>query len=217
MIQLDIDRILGPVSARGKVERRIAYALIKGLGIAGFDLLGVYDGDEYVKTSSVRAAMELIFNLDESFIYFRKPGNGMSRHYVFLVLGNGDGTEVITDYSYTDTDPDGFDAFMKAFDSDQYLHDTEEGNDGGMTMVQNLQKAARDRETVTIGGGDFGPAELMDAANVIGAAKMLRRALSRLTAAVNVAEQIEGIEPDLFGESHEAARSALYLTQWMHE
>jgi hypothetical protein len=36
-----------------------------------------------------------------------------------------------------------------------------------MTLIANLRHAARNRETVTIGGGEFGPAELLEAARVL--------------------------------------------------
>jgi hypothetical protein len=35
------------------------------------------------------------------------------------------------------------------------------------TIAANLRHAARNHETVTIGGGEFGPAELLEAANLI--------------------------------------------------
>lgn len=36
-----------------------------------------------------------------------------------------------------------------------------------MTLIANLRHAARNRETVVIGGGEFGPAELAEAARVL--------------------------------------------------
>ena len=47
---------------------------------------------------------------------FAKPeGN---EHAVYLVLGND--LDIISDWNFTDGDPDGFNAAMEAFDTDKY-------------------------------------------------------------------------------------------------
>lgn len=50
-----------------------------------------------------------------------------------------------------------------------------------MTLIANLRHAARNRETVTIGGGEFGPAELREAADKLEHYSVLLSALQRLT------------------------------------
>lgn len=47
-------------------------------------------------------------------------------------------------------------------------------------MISNLQKAARDRETVMIGGGEFGPDEFRLAAHMLDCYSDLLEALERL-------------------------------------
>lgn len=105
------------VSASGKLERRIVFNLIEHCVAAGFTKLAVYDGEEMTAVADAKAAMELIFNLDEASMRFRKPG--CSEHGVLLVLGEG--ADCIADWNYTEGDPDGFDAMMNAFDTDNYL------------------------------------------------------------------------------------------------
>lgn len=83
-------------------------------------------------------------------------------------------------------------------------------------MISNLRKAARDRQTVAIGGGEFGPAECKLAADLMDDAPMLRRALARLTAQYgllldDMEELAWNVSTDA-EEAYSAARSALHLT-----
>lgn len=98
---LDIDaematkygRTLGP---RQRLERRIVAALGAYLGAAGFVPALVDYGDDRVETPTIKDAMELIFNLDDAWLYFKEPSGRL--HGVYLVLGNS-GDDVISDYT----------------------------------------------------------------------------------------------------------------------
>lgn len=110
-------REFGPsnkLDQRQRNERSIVWNLCRHLRKQGFEVKAVYDGEGYTKVSDVLAAMELIFNLDEASLRVEKPG--FSEHGILLILGNGnDGLDMIADYSYTNGDPDGFNAAMEAF------------------------------------------------------------------------------------------------------
>ena len=119
---LDIDAVIHPDGLRMRHlgERRVVWALIHHLENMGFKLLKVDewalggtlpvdDGGRVLTVPSPRAAMEIIFNLDECHLHFAKEG-GPNR-WVFLVMGN-DPEEVICDY----TCAGGFDTVMATFD-----------------------------------------------------------------------------------------------------
>lgn len=108
-------RFASKVSANGHLERAIVWNLCAHLAAAGFAVVAVDDGEEVTKTADAKAALELVFNLDEAWLYFRKGRNGR-RRVVFLVLGEGD--TIITDWSYTEGDADGFNAAMNAFNAE---------------------------------------------------------------------------------------------------
>ena len=97
------------VSPAGRLERRIVAALCAHLAREGFDVYSVWDGEAETAVASTKDAMELIFNLDEAVLYFRK---GKFKRSVYLVLGNGE--EIISDWRSGEGDPDGFDAAMEA-------------------------------------------------------------------------------------------------------
>lgn len=105
------------VSANGRMERRIVAALCGHLKERGFEPIAVFDGEERTKTSDAKSVMELVFNLDEASVRFKKAGH--SEHGVLLMLGEGD--TIITDWNYTEGDPDGFDAAMEAFHVEDFL------------------------------------------------------------------------------------------------
>lgn len=115
---LDINETLygnGPVPTERQLEQRIVWNLIKHLGEKGFEPAAVYDGDDWTKVDDGKAAMELIFNLDEAWLKFRGVSN---EHSVFFVMGNG--AEIISDWNYSEGDPDGFNAAAEAFDSEAF-------------------------------------------------------------------------------------------------
>ena len=104
------------VSPRGRLERRIVANLIAHLEANGFQVTGLYDGEELEPCSDMKSAMELIFNLDEAWLRVRKAECDGDRE-IFLVLGNG--IDTISDWTYLASDPDGFNAAMNAFDADR--------------------------------------------------------------------------------------------------
>ena len=84
-------------SARHLVERQIAWHLLHNL-LERFpdESISIYDGDEDVPCGrDPVAAMELIFNLDESLV--RIGG----RNWVLLICGNG--TDMVSDYGVNPT------------------------------------------------------------------------------------------------------------------
>jgi hypothetical protein len=118
--ELDHDKLMekrygSKVDARGKLERRIVANMIGHLERAGWAVSSVFDGDEDTDAQDMKAAMELVFNLDDAWVYFKK---GSLIHPVRLILGNG--VDVITDWRYAPDDVDGFNGAMEAFDAEQY-------------------------------------------------------------------------------------------------
>lgn len=101
------------VSANGHLERAIAWNLCAHLAAAGFAVTDVHDGEEETEVSDAKAALELVFNLDEAWLNFTK---GKRSHTVFLVMGNGDC--IVSDWNYSADDADGFNAAMDAFNAE---------------------------------------------------------------------------------------------------
>lgn len=68
--------------------------------------------------------MELIFNLDEVSLRFipvscsQLKSKAEYEHGVLLVLGNG--CDIVSDWNYTEGDPDGFSAAMDKFNAEDY-------------------------------------------------------------------------------------------------
>jgi len=101
---------------RGRIERRVVAALCAHLAIDGWKPVEVNDGDERTSVRGVKSAMELIFNLDDAWLVFAKDQN---RHWVRFVMGNS-GWDVISDWSFSREDADGFNKAMDAFDSEKF-------------------------------------------------------------------------------------------------
>jgi hypothetical protein len=94
MPRLDIDQTYRDGGWRPNadhiIERQIVWALLHCLVAEIPDQqLAVYDGEETVKCEDPKAAMELVFNLDEAVIR-------LGKRWVLLVLGNGQ--DVVADY-----------------------------------------------------------------------------------------------------------------------
>jgi hypothetical protein len=118
------------------VEKRIVRALIRHMRAKGWAVFAVFDGDGTRYPRFEAEVMAEVFNLDEVSLRFAKAehlarmarpavdGDGLNDwgprgvpvHGVLLVLGNGE--DVLSDWNYTEGDPDGFDAAVKAFDSE---------------------------------------------------------------------------------------------------
>jgi hypothetical protein len=132
---LDIDKWFANhghphISANGRLERRIVWNLIQHLEAAGFRVHQTFDSDTFEYPADAKAAMELVFNLDEVSLRFlhkdapapkRPASDSMYRedyedgdwHGVLLVLGNGE--DIICDWNYNSGDTDGFNAAVEAF------------------------------------------------------------------------------------------------------
>jgi len=117
---LELDKILykdRPMLPHVRRERRIVWNLFNHLLVNGlWKVYRVWDGDEYVKVDSSKAAMEIIFNLDDAVVYMKSPSG--ATHSISLVLGND--MDIVSDWSYTDGDPDGFSAAMDKFDPEAF-------------------------------------------------------------------------------------------------
>ena len=120
---LELDKILykdHPMPSHVRRERRIVWNLLKHLySIGGWSAVKVYDGDEFIKVDDAHAALEIIFNLDDAYLYVGRNGQDAHRkHRIKLVLGND--LDIISDWNYTEGDPDGFNAAMEKFDAEVY-------------------------------------------------------------------------------------------------
>ena len=104
------------VGPEGHLERRIVWNLMHYLQACDFEIVGV-DDDEYLKTSDPLEAMEVIFNVSQSALHFRKPK--FKTHVVDIVCGNG--VDCIVDYSYTVGDLDHWVTAMEGFKEEDYL------------------------------------------------------------------------------------------------
>lgn len=99
------------VRPEGRLERRVVFNLIAHLERAGFAVAGVHDGDEFTECADAKAAMELIFNLEEASLCMKNTSG--KQHGILLILGNG--LDIASDWNYSEGDPDGFDAAMDDF------------------------------------------------------------------------------------------------------
>ena len=68
-------------------ERRIALALIAHLASRGFTLEAVNNGEETIKVASPKEALEEMYSVGDSTVYFRSPAG--KRHWVLWICGNG--------------------------------------------------------------------------------------------------------------------------------
>jgi len=104
------------VSPNGRLERRLVAALCTHLAEHGWRPCKLWDREEITPVTDTKSAMELIFDLDESWLYFRNDAG--KEHWVFLVGGNG--IDLITDYSYARAGTDTFEAAMESFKPDDW-------------------------------------------------------------------------------------------------
>jgi hypothetical protein len=111
-----LQRFNHQVIPAGRLERRIVANLIARIEANGFEVRSVFDGERYERATDTKAAMELIFNLDHAKLIVRKPK--CPEHWIYLVLGNG--IDIISDWSYTTNDPDGFNTVMDEFDVEEF-------------------------------------------------------------------------------------------------
>lgn len=70
--------------------------IIRALTAKGYTLVGVYDGEEDVPTTTETAAIDAIMAVDDATLFFRTP-DGSRNPWVRFVLGN-DPEEVVRDH-----------------------------------------------------------------------------------------------------------------------
>jgi hypothetical protein len=96
---------------RMALERKIVRHLIRTAKAHGYAVTKVWDGEEYVKCQTENIAMDAVFSVDESTIYFKHPDQPKG-HCAVIVLGNS-GYDSIADNSTGE----GWDAVMKECDA----------------------------------------------------------------------------------------------------
>lgn len=104
------------VTPAGKLERRIVWNLLGHLRDAGFPVASVDDGDDDTAVTSDKAAMELVFNLDDCHVFFHDGAGGF--HWVRLIGGNG--IDMVGDWGCPADPADPWNAAMDAFDGENY-------------------------------------------------------------------------------------------------
>jgi hypothetical protein len=78
-------------------EKQVVRHLIRTAKQHGFAVTKVYDGEEMVKCTTETEAMDAVFSVDDSTIYFKHPDQPKG-HSAYIVLGNS-GPEAIADTS----------------------------------------------------------------------------------------------------------------------
>lgn len=123
--ELEINKVLyrdNPMPSHVRREQRIVWNLLLTLEKKGFIPHLVDNGDEQETAKSKKAAMELLFNLDDAYLFLRhkdgeKYNDGTLRTvWVRLVFGND--LDVISDYNATSWQ--GFEGVMEKFDAEVY-------------------------------------------------------------------------------------------------
>lgn len=85
------------IEKRIGIEKQLVRKLIRVAKAHGYKLTKVYDGELMVKVSTESDAMEAVFSVDESRIYFKRDDQSKC-HCAVIVLGNS-GWDVIADAS----------------------------------------------------------------------------------------------------------------------
>lgn len=118
----------GKMPVHVRLEQRIVWNLLLVLETAGFNPHSVDDGDEVTPALSKKAAMELLFNLDDAYLFLshesgeksESEGSGKARKlrtvWIRFVFGNG--VDVISDYNATNWNE--FETVMDGFDPEVY-------------------------------------------------------------------------------------------------
>lgn len=112
------------VEKRMEIERKVVRHLIRTMKAAGWLITRINDGgddDEDTLDPNETQAMDTVFSVDESTIYFRKqlePKYGKT-HYAYIVLGNN-GYDCIADHSIKPVMGHWADDFEKIMDESVY-------------------------------------------------------------------------------------------------
>lgn len=104
------------ISARGRQERRVTWNQLLHVEAGGWKVVSLDDGDGREFVDSPKTAMELLFNLDDAYVFVQNSTG--KEHWIRFVFGNG--VDCVCDYSFSSGDKDGFAALMEAFDADLY-------------------------------------------------------------------------------------------------
>ena len=88
------------IEARQEAERHVVTKLIELTLQHGFTLHSASDGEERHDVSTLEQALEHVFSVDESWVYFTPAPTSPSpvRHCIYIVLGN-EGWDAIADHS----------------------------------------------------------------------------------------------------------------------
>jgi hypothetical protein len=150
---------------RRLIERGIVRALLAHMRHKGWGVAAVYDGDGTHYPANDAATMAAVFNLDEVSVRFIRADkvqafhatrdlrgandwgpNGSAVYGVLLVLGNGE--DIISDWNYSEGDPDGFNVAM-----DQFL--AQDGESYGRDLGEVGRRAATDADRVAVLAGPW--------------------------------------------------------------
>lgn len=85
------------LNKRMALEREVVGKLIEVAAKHGYAVTKVDDGEERIKCSTPKEAMDAVFSVDESMVFFKHPDQPKA-HCVFIVLGNS-GYDCIADNS----------------------------------------------------------------------------------------------------------------------
>ncbi len=79
------------------IERQLVTQLIQVAQAHNYELRAVDDGEERLKVATTQQALDAVFSVDESSIFFKHPEEPKA-HCARIVLGN-DGYDAIADHS----------------------------------------------------------------------------------------------------------------------
>lgn len=113
MIRVAINRVkyLLDLDPSEELARRIVSKLMHHLEATGFEIVAVIDEEDRYDNSDPVIAMGNIFAIGEASLIVRK--NDSPEHGILLIPGNEE--DIISDWSYSTDDTDGFDKTMEAF------------------------------------------------------------------------------------------------------
>jgi hypothetical protein len=85
------------IEQRIAIEKRMVRKLIRVAKAHGYKLTKIWDGEQMERVTTETEAMDLVFNLDECRMYFKRD-NQPKAHCAVIILGN-DGWDAIADCS----------------------------------------------------------------------------------------------------------------------
>jgi hypothetical protein len=85
------------IEQRIAIEKRMVRKLIRVAKAHGYKLTKIWDGEQMERVTTETEAMDLVFNLDECRMYFKRDDQ-LKAHCAVIILGN-DGWDAIADCS----------------------------------------------------------------------------------------------------------------------